>query len=94
MENSWITPNTHPCINDIKFNITGTKGMINLDLSNNRMIERYTGDKGDLPDVLVHHLVHGKARGFAYESIRDFADKLISGENFLVSLEDMRTRLW
>lgn len=88
MENSWITPNTNPCINDIKFNITGTKGMINLDLSNNQMIERYGDIKADRPDVLVRHFVHGKAKGFAYESIRDFIDKLISGQDFVVSLED------
>lgn len=88
MENSWITPNTHPCLNDIKFNITGTKGMINLDLSNNQMIERFTEDKNDRPDVLVRHFVHGKARGFAYESIRHFVDQLISGEDFVVSVED------
>ncbi|MGI6149552.1 MAG: Gfo/Idh/MocA family oxidoreductase [Firmicutes bacterium] len=88
MENSWITPNTHPCINDIKFNITGTRGMINLDLSNNQMIERFTEDRNDRPDVLVQHFVHGKAKGFAYESIRHFIDNLVTGEEFLVSLED------
>lgn len=88
MENGWITPNTHPCVNDIKFNITGTKGMINLDLSNNQMIERFTEDKNDRPDVLVRHFVHGKARGFAYESIRHFVDKLVTGEDFVVSVED------
>lgn len=88
IENGWITPDTHPCVNDIKFNITGTKGMVNLDLSNNQMIERFTADKSDRPDVLVRHFVHGKAKGFAYESIRHFVDKLVSGEDFLVSLED------
>ncbi|HHV94043.1 MAG TPA: Gfo/Idh/MocA family oxidoreductase [Firmicutes bacterium] len=88
MENGWITPNTHPCINDIKFNITGTKGMINMDLSNNQMIERFTEDKNDRPDVLVRHFVHGKPKGFAYESIRHFVDCLVSGEDFLVSIYD------
>ncbi|MFO7882061.1 MAG: Gfo/Idh/MocA family oxidoreductase [Kosmotogaceae bacterium] len=88
MENSWITPNKNPNVNDIKFNITGSKGMINMDLSNSQLIERYTGEKGDNPDVLVRHFVHGKAKGFAYESIRHFIDCLISGDNFIVSLED------
>ena len=32
--------------------------------------------------------VHGKAKGFAYESIRHFIDNLVTGEEFLVSLED------
>jgi predicted dehydrogenase len=88
MENGWITPDSHPCVNDIKFNLTGTKGMINLDLSNNQMIERFTEDRNDRPDVLVRHFVHGKAEGFAYESIRHFVDQLVSGQDFLVSLED------
>lgn len=88
LENGWITPNSSPCVNDIKFNITGDKGMINLDLSNNQMIERFTEKKADHPDILVQHFIHGKAMGFAYESIRHFIDKLVSGGEFLVSLED------
>jgi predicted dehydrogenase len=62
--------------------------MINLDLSNSQMIERFTDKKSDRPDVLVQHFIHGKAKGFAYESIRHFIDNLVSGEEFLVSLED------
>ena len=88
MENGWITPDTHPCINDIKFNITGTKGMIDLDLSNNQMIDRFTEHGNDRPDVLVKYSVHGKAKGLAYESIRSFIDCVVSGEDFLVSVED------
>ncbi|TYB96676.1 MAG: Gfo/Idh/MocA family oxidoreductase [Kosmotoga sp.] len=88
MENSWITPNTNPNVNDIKFNITGSKGMINMDLSNSQLIEKYTEEKGDNPDVLVRHFIHGKAKGFAYESIRHFIECLVSGDDFLVSLED------
>lgn len=88
MENGWITPNGHPCINDIKFNITGTKGMFSLDLSNNQLIERYTDQGSDHPDVLVNHFIHGIPKGFAYESVNDFITKLVTGEEFLVSLED------
>jgi predicted dehydrogenase len=88
MENGWVTPNAHPCVNDIKFNITGTKGMFNLDLSNSQMIERFTDEKSDRPDVLVKHFVHGRAMGFAYQSIRHFVDRLIDGKPFLVTPED------
>ncbi len=88
MENGWITPNTHPCVNDIKFNITGTRGMFNLDLSNNQMIERFTEQKSDRPDVLVNHFVHGRAMGFAYQSIRHFVDRLIDGKPFLLTPQD------
>jgi predicted dehydrogenase len=85
MENGWITPNAHPCVNDIKFNITGTKGMFNLDLSNSQMIERFTDTVSDRPDVLVKHFVHGRAMGFAYQSIRHFVDRLIDGKPFLLT---------
>lgn len=88
MENGWITPNGHPCINDIKCNIVGSKGMFSLDLSNSQMIERYTDERCDRPDVLVKHSVHGRLKGFAYESINSFVDKLASDEPFIVSLED------
>ncbi len=88
MENGWITPNTQPSVNDIKFNILGTKGMINLDLTNSQMIERFTPEKNDRPDVLVSHFVHGKPKGFSYESIRHFIECLRTGQDFLVSLED------
>ncbi|MDD5657860.1 MAG: Gfo/Idh/MocA family oxidoreductase, partial [Elusimicrobia bacterium] len=88
LENGWITPDTSPCVNDIKFNITGDLGMINLDLSNSQLIERFTGKKNDRPDVLVKHFIHGQAKGFAYESIRHFIDRLVTGEKFLVSLKD------
>ena len=88
MENGWITPDTFPCVNDIKFNVTGTKGMFNLDLSNSQMIERFTEKVSDRPDVLVRHFVHGTPKGFSYESIRHFVDRILDGKDFLVSLED------
>ncbi len=85
MENGWITPNAHPNINDIKFNITGTKGMFNLDLTNNTMIERFTDTIADHPDTLVNHFIHGKPMGFAYQSIRHFVDCLIYDKPFLIT---------
>ncbi len=85
MENGWITPDTHPCVNDIKFNITGTKGMISLDLSNSKMIERFTQDKHDHPDILVNHFVNGKAAGFSYQSIRYFIDRMIDGKPSMIT---------
>ncbi|MDR1972135.1 MAG: Gfo/Idh/MocA family oxidoreductase [Treponema sp.] len=88
MENGWITPNANPCVNDIKFNILGDKGMISLDLSSHNLIQKYTDEKVTVPDVLVQHSVFGYPRGFAFESIRSFVDCLLSGEEFRVSLED------
>lgn len=88
MENGWITPNGNPCVNDIKCNLTGDKGMIAIDASNHNLIQFYTEDKTIVPDVLVRNQIHGRVKGFAYESIRSFVDKLASGEPFTVSMED------
>ncbi|WP_206098751.1 Gfo/Idh/MocA family protein [Paenibacillus paeoniae] len=88
MENGWITPNSNPNVNDMKLNITGTKGMFNIDPTHSQMMERFTETKADRPDMLVRHFIHGKPKGFAYESIRHFVDQLITGEPFFVTMED------
>ncbi|MDR3144966.1 MAG: Gfo/Idh/MocA family oxidoreductase [Treponema sp.] len=88
MENGWITPNANPCVNDIKFNILGNKGMISLDVSNHNLIQKYTDEKVTVPDIVVQHSVFGYPKGFAFESIRSFVDCLLSGEPFRVSVTD------
>jgi len=88
MENGWITPNAHPCINDIKFTLQGTKGTIAIDASNHNLIQCFTDQEVSVPDVLVHNSIFGRPVGFAFESIRSFVECLISGEEFKVSLED------
>lgn len=87
MENGWITPNANPCVNDIKCNLLGTKGMIAIDASNHNLIQMYTDEKVSVPDVLVQNHIFGAPKGFAFESIRSFVDCLLSGEDFHVSLE-------
>jgi len=88
MENAWITPNANPCLNDIKCNILGSKGMVAIDASHHNLIQKFTDTKAEVPDILVRNSIHGKVKGFAYESIRSFVDKIISGEAFIVSMED------
>ena len=88
MENGWITPNAHPCVNDIKFTILGDKGMLSLDLSSHNMVQQYTDIRMHVPDVIVQDAIFGQPKGFAFESIRSFVDCLLSGEGFHVSLQD------
>ncbi|WP_369017966.1 Gfo/Idh/MocA family oxidoreductase [Thermatribacter velox] len=88
IENNWIVPNTNPHWNDIKLNILGSKGMINMDLTNNQAFERYLESKSDHPDILVMPTIHGKPMGFAHESIRDFIERLADGREFLATFED------
>lgn len=88
MENGWITPNANPCVNDIKCNLCGDKAMIAIDASNHNLIQFYSDEKVAVPDIIVRNQIHGRVKGFAYESIRSFVDKLASDEPFVVSLED------
>jgi predicted dehydrogenase len=88
MENGWITPNANPCVNDIKFNALGTKGMISIDTSHHNLIQKYTDTAVTVPDVLVQNSVFGFPKGFAFESIRSFVDCLLTGQEFHVSVQD------
>lgn len=88
MENGWITPNANPCVNDIKCNLCGSKGMVAIDASNHNLIQEYSDSKVSVPDILVTNTIHGRVKGFAYESIRSFVDCIATGAPFVVSLED------
>ena len=88
MENGWITPDANPCVNDIKCNLCGDAGMVSIDASHHNLIQYYSDHRVTVPDILVRNRIHGRVKGFAYESIRSFADRLSSGEDFAVSLED------
>lgn len=88
LECNWIVPNSNPGYNDFKVNILGSKGMINMDLTHNQLIERYLEDKSDRPDCLEAMTIHGKRVGFAYESIRDFIECVAQGKPVRSTLED------
>jgi predicted dehydrogenase len=88
IENNWIVPNTNPAVNDFKVNILGSTGMINMDLTNNQLFERYLEKTSDHPDCIVKPQVFDRHVGFAYESIRDFVDCLALGKPVRATLED------
>ena len=88
MENGWITPNGSPNVNDIKCSVLGSRGMVSIDASSHNLMQKYTDANAKVPDILVNNYIHGRARGFAFESIRSFAERVITGEEFIVTLED------
>ena len=90
MENGWVTPNGNGNVNDFRFSIMGTEGMVNLNLSNHDLITFADQEKMVVPDILVSNFVFGKCKGLSYESIRDFIDRLVDGQEFRVTLEDSR----
>ena len=88
IENNWIVPNTQPNVNDIKLNLLGSKGMLDIDLTNNGVLQRFLPDRYDQPDVFVKPLIHDRHVGFAYAAIHDFVERLAFGEDFLTDLRD------
>jgi predicted dehydrogenase len=88
MENHWIMPDSSPQLNDFKVNILGSKGMFNMDLTHNQLIERYLANVSDRPDVLDGPLIRGRHVGFVYESIKHFVDCVADGKQPEVTLQD------
>ena len=67
MENGWITPNGNTNVNDYKFSVLCTKGMINMDLSSHNLIQEVTEEKASTPDILVSNRVFDRCKGLSYE---------------------------
>lgn len=88
MENSWVTPNGNPNVNDFKFNLLCTEGKFDVDASSNGLLQVTDNTRMITQDVLVKNRVFERHAGFAYESIRSFVDKLVSGEEFHVTLKE------
>ena len=88
MENGWITPNGNPCVNDIKFTVVCERGKVDIDASNNNLLKVTSDEKMITGDCIVSNQIFGYHKGFAYESIRSFVQRLETGEEFLVPLED------
>ena len=88
LENCWILPESTPNIIDLKCEIVGTEGTVYVDGSHHRILQRYTQDEAAYPDVIVCPVIYGKPMGFAAESIRYFADCIVSDEVPIVGAED------
>ncbi len=88
MENSWVTPNGNTNVNDFKFNLLCEHGKFDVDASSHNLLQVTNEEKMITQDILVQNKIFGKCAGFAYESIRSFIDKLVSGEEFHVTLKE------
>ncbi|MFO7976544.1 MAG: Gfo/Idh/MocA family oxidoreductase [Candidatus Hydrogenedentota bacterium] len=88
LENSWILPNSHPNIIDLKCQVVGSNGALYMDASHNRTLEKYTETEAMYPDILVMPTVYGRQMGFAAESIRHFAECARDDKELLVTGHD------
>lgn len=88
IENHWIMPDSSPKLNDFKVNILGSKGMFNMDLTHNQLIERYLANGCDRPDASGDPVIRGRHVGFVHESIKHFVDCVADGKDPEVTLDD------
>ena len=74
LENCWVLPERAPNLIDLKCEIVGSHGVLYMDGSHHRMLQKYTQKEATYPDVFVCPVIYEKATGFAFESIRHFID--------------------
>lgn len=88
LENCWIMSNSQPNLFDLKMELFGSEGSLYVDMATHRMLQKYTPEEGVYPDMAVVKEVHGKRMGFGIESIRHFAECVVSGKQPLITPQD------
>jgi len=79
LENSWILPLTSANLYDFKAEFVGTKGAINVNISHNRCVEKYTEDSSSYPDVLLLHSNSEGLRGGMVDGVNHFIRCILEG---------------
>ena len=80
IENTWILPQQSPALIDHKCDILGTRGVIYLDPTHNRIYSQYSPNTSagfpdaSFPDMIISPEIYGKQMGFAVESIQHFVE--------------------
>ncbi|GAI22182.1 unnamed protein product, partial [marine sediment metagenome] len=64
------------------------RGMFNMDFSHNTLLERFLENEASHPDIICKPKIHGKPTGLAYESIRDFIERIYHREKVRIPLEE------
>jgi len=89
IENCWTLPDSNPSVVDFKLEVVGDKGALYFDPSPERLLKS-TGQEISTVDTYACLRVHGKAVGFAVESILHFVDCLQAGREPIAGFEDGR----
>jgi predicted dehydrogenase len=94
LETCWILPESSPSLVDFKLEVVAERGAFHFDGSPHRLV-KVTESGPECPDTFIAPMVHGRPTGFATESIRHFADCVLSGREPMVGYADGRevTRL-
>lgn len=86
-EHAWILPRTYNTVKDLKLEILGSEGAVNIDGSHNRMMELYTPEKGAFQDMVVPpfgpHLT-----GFVLDAVAHFIESVVNDKPLLADGRD------
>lgn len=89
LENVWILPETSPNVFDMKFEVLGSKGALQINTSDHRAMQLYTEEQALLPDVFgITFDDSPRIGGFVLESIARFVDAVVSDGPVVASGED------
>jgi len=90
LENSWILPETEPNVFNFKMELLGDDGVMYINTSDNRTVEKYTRAGVSLPDTLGFTLDANSARlsGFVLEAIARFVDAVVDDAPVLATGEE------
>lgn len=83
LENCWILPECGPSLFDLKCELIGSLGAVQIDGSHHGAVQMQT-TRISYPDALVAAEVQGRPTGFGAESIRHFARCIIEGKQPLM----------
>lgn len=89
LESAWILPETAPNIFDLKFEVLGSKGALQINTSDHRALQIYTEQRAHLPDVFgMASDDSPRISGFVLESIARFVDAVVYDRPVLATGED------
>lgn len=86
-ETSWVLPDNHVEL-DAKLDITGTDGVLNIDILDQNIRVYEKGDKLIFPDTMYGVDLYGKQTGIMKEEISTFVNSVLEDKSFPISIEE------
>ncbi len=87
LENCWILPESESNVFNLKMEVLGSDGVMYINTSDNRTVEKFTRESASLPDTLGFTLDAQSARlsGFVLEAIARFVDAVVDDKPLLAT---------
>lgn len=86
-ETSWVLPENHVEL-DAKLDITGTDGVLNIDILDQNIRVYEKDNQITYPDTMYGVDLYGKQTGIMKEELSSFVEGVLEGKSFPISPED------